>query len=82
MTLIEVKNLVKKYKIMEKEDGLIGYFKSLIKPKYKEFIAVNNINFKINEGELVGYIGENGAGKSTTIKMLIELSIPITFFLY
>lgn len=81
MTLIEVKNLVKKYKIMEKEDGLIGYFKSLIKPKYKEFTAVKNINFKINEGELVGYIGKNGAGKSTTIKMLIELSIPITFFL-
>ena len=40
MTLIEVKNLVKKYKIMEKEDGLIGYFKSLIKPKYKEFTAL------------------------------------------
>ena len=35
MPLIEVKNLVKKYKIMEKEDGLIGYLKSLIKPKYK-----------------------------------------------
>lgn len=76
MSLIEVKNLVKKYKIIEKEDGLKGYLKNLIKPKYKEFTAVNNINFNINEGELVGYIGENGAGKSTTIKMLTGLLTP------
>ena len=67
MAIIEVKNLVKTYKIIEKEEGLLGYFKNLIKPKYKEFTAVNNINFNIDEGELVGYIGENGAGKSTTI---------------
>ena len=69
-------NLVKKYKIIEKQDGLKGYLKNLIKPQYKEFTAVNNINFNINEGELVGYIGENGAGKSTTIKMLTGLLTP------
>lgn len=76
MSLIEVKDLVKNYKIIEKESGLIGYFKNLIKPKYKEFTAVKGINFKINQGELVGYIGENGAGKSTTIKMLTGLLTP------
>lgn len=76
MAIIEVKNLVKKYKIIEKEDGLIGYFKNLIKPKYKEFTAVKGISFNIEEGELVGYIGENGAGKSTTIKMLTGLLTP------
>lgn len=76
MTIIKVKDLVKIYKIIEKEDGLIGYFKNLIKPKYKEFTAVNHINFEIQEGELVGYIGENGAGKSTTIKMLTGLLTP------
>ncbi len=76
MPLIEVKNLVKTYKTMEKERGLTGYFKNLIKPKHKEFTAVNKINFDIEEGELVGYIGENGAGKSTTIKMLTGLLTP------
>lgn len=76
MLAIEVKNLVKKYKIIEKQKGLSGYFKNLIKPRYKELTAVNNINFKIEEGELVGYIGENGAGKSTTIKMLTGLLTP------
>lgn len=76
MSLIEVKNLTKTYKIIKKEEGLMGYFKNLIRPKYEEFKAVKNINFNIEEGELVGYIGENGAGKSTTIKMLTGLLTP------
>ena len=78
MPIIEVKNLVKTYRIIEKEEGLKGYFKNLVKPKYKELTAVDNINFNIEEGELVGYIGENGAGKSTTIKMLTGLLTPTT----
>lgn len=76
MPIIEVKDLIKTYKIIEKEDGLKGYFKNLVKPRYKEFTAVKGINFDIEEGELVGYIGENGAGKSTTIKMLTGLLTP------
>lgn len=76
MQIIEVKDLVKTYKVIEKEAGMLGYFKNLIKPKYKEFEAVKGINFNIQEGELVGYIGENGAGKSTTIKMLTGLLTP------
>lgn len=76
MSIIEVKDLVKTYKIIEKEDGIKGYFKNLMRPKYKELTAVNNISFNIEEGELVGYIGENGAGKSTTIKMLTGLLTP------
>ncbi len=76
MAIIEVKDLVKTYKIMEKKEGLIGYFKNLIKPKYREFDAIKGINFSIEEGELVGYIGENGAGKSTTIKILTGLLTP------
>lgn len=76
MAMIEVKNLVKTYKTIDKQEGMLGYFKNLIKPKYKEFTAVNKINFEVEEGELVGYIGENGAGKSTTIKMLTGLLTP------
>lgn len=76
MSIIEVKNLVKTYKINEKERGMIGYLKNLFHPKYKEFKAVKGVSFNIEEGELVGYIGENGAGKSTTIKMLTGLLTP------
>ena len=76
MAIIEVKNLTKVYKIIQKDHGVIGYIKNLLHPKYKNQTAVNNISFNINEGELVGYIGENGAGKSTTIKMLTGLLTP------
>lgn len=76
MSIIEVKDLEKTYKTVEKEEGLLGYVKNLVKPKYKEYKAVKGISFNIEEGELVGYIGENGAGKSTTIKMLTGLLTP------
>lgn len=76
MAIIEVKKLVKTYKFIKKKNGLLGYFKNLIMPEYKEATAVKDISFSIDEGELVGYIGENGAGKSTTIKMLTGLLTP------
>ena len=38
--------------------------------KYGKFTAVDNISFKINEGEIIGLLGPNGAGKSTTMNML------------
>ncbi len=43
---------------------------------YKEFLAVDNITFDINEGELFSLLGVNGAGKTTTIKMLSGLLNP------
>ena len=44
--------------------------------EYKYIDAVKNINFTINQGELVGFIGPNGAGKTTTLKMLGGLLYP------
>ena len=44
--------------------------------KYKEKIAVDGINLKINQGELFALLGTNGAGKTTTIKMLSTLILP------
>ena len=44
--------------------------------KYKEKVAVNGINLKINQGELFALLGTNGAGKTTTIKMLSTLILP------
>lgn len=44
--------------------------------KYKEKIAVNNINLTIKEGELFALLGTNGVGKTTTIKMLSTLILP------
>lgn len=44
--------------------------------KYGEQIAVNNLNIKISAGKLTGYLGTNGAGKSTTIQMLTKTLTP------
>ena len=44
--------------------------------KYKDKLAVNEINLKINKGELFALLGVNGAGKTTTIKMLSGLILP------
>ena len=45
--------------------------------KYKNLIAVNNLNLKIKKNELFSLLGTNGAGKTTTLKMLSTL-IPET----
>lgn len=68
MTIIHVENLKKEYKINVKKEGLTGAILSLFNPKFEIKQAVKEINFDIKEGEMVGYIGSNGAGKSTTIK--------------
>ena len=44
--------------------------------KFGNFTAVNDINFKVEAGELFALLGPNGAGKSTTIKMLTTLLKP------
>ena len=44
--------------------------------KYGTFVAVNNINFEIEEGEIVGFLGPNGAGKSTTMNMITGFIEP------
>lgn len=74
--MIEVNNLVKEFKKPIRGEGISGMVKTLFSTKYEVKTAVNNINFTINEGEMVGYIGSNGAGKSTTIKMMCGILNP------
>lgn len=76
MEIIEVKNLQKTFKVKEKEKGIKGSLKAIVKPKYKTIKAVNNINFSVEKGEVLAFIGPNGAGKSTTIKMLTGILYP------
>ena len=47
-----------------------------LEKKFKDFTAVNNINFLINEGQTLGLLGPNGCGKTTTIGMLLGLIKP------
>ena len=70
MNHIEVDRLSKSYHIAKREEGFLGAVKHLVSPQYEEKQAVKGITFSIQEGESVAFLGANGAGKSTTIKML------------
>ena len=49
--------------------------KNLVK-KFGDFTAVNNISFDVRKGEIFGFLGANGAGKTTAMRMLFGLSTP------
>lgn len=74
--IIDVEHLRKEFKSYSSRGGLKGAFRDLLNRKYKIVPAVENISLKVKPGEMVGYIGENGAGKSTTIKMLTGILEP------
>lgn len=76
MKAIEVHDLKKNYKIAKKEAGIVGSLKHLVSPRYEELPAVKGISFQIAQGESVAFLGANGAGKSTTIKMLTGIMHP------
>jgi ABC-2 type transport system ATP-binding protein len=44
--------------------------------RFGDFIAVDNISFEVNTGEIFGFLGANGAGKTTAMRMLCGLSFP------
>jgi ABC-2 type transport system ATP-binding protein len=73
---ITVQNLVKEFKVYQKKPGLLGSVQSLFSRKYETKTAVDDISFTIEQGEIVGFIGQNGAGKTTTLKMLSGLLYP------
>jgi ABC-2 type transport system ATP-binding protein len=44
--------------------------------RFGNFVAVDHVSFEVNQGEVVGYLGPNGSGKTTTIRMLLGLLAP------
>ena len=74
--MIEIQNLTKVFRKPIRGKGIFRMIKTLFSRKYEEIRAVDDVSFNISEGEIVGYIGSNGAGKSTTIKMMCGILTP------
>ena len=74
--VVRVEKLTKIFKTYRREEGLAAALKSLVRRTAVETAAVSDVTFAISPGEMVGYIGANGAGKSTTIKMLTGILTP------
>ncbi|ABF31615.1 ATP-binding cassette domain-containing protein [Streptococcus pyogenes] len=76
MVMIEVSHLQKNFSKTIKEPGLKGALKSFVHPQREIFEAVKDLSFEVPKGQILGFIGANGAGKSTTIKMLTGILKP------
>jgi len=74
--VISVNNLSKEYITYKRGESFGAAVKSLFIREKVVVSAVKNISFEIQSGEIVGLLGENGAGKSTTIKMLTGVLFP------
>lgn len=76
MSLIEVEHIVKNYDVIVQRPGAKNVLKNIFCPEKKVIHAVKDISLTMEAGELVGFIGENGAGKSTTLKMVSGILFP------
>jgi ABC-2 type transport system ATP-binding protein len=74
--IIEVEHARKVFQVVRKDPGLAGAVRALFRPRLDPVVAVDDVSFRVDAGEMVGYIGVNGAGKSTTIKMLTGILVP------
>lgn len=78
--IIKLNNVCKKYRIVDRDKD-ISFAKKItrfFKPKYLYTDALNNFDISIKQGEFVGLIGENGAGKTTSIKLMTGILTPTT----
>ena len=60
--MIELKNITKEFKVLNRREGLKGSFQDLFSRDYKIIRAVDDISLSVGQGEIVGFLGPNGAG--------------------
>lgn len=76
MPQILVQDLAKTYRVAERDPGMLGAVRGLVRRRWRTVEALKDVSFSLERGELLGFIGPNGAGKSTTIKILSGILRP------
>jgi ABC-2 type transport system ATP-binding protein len=74
--VIIVEDLIKHFRIRLDGDDFRERVRLFFRPEYRTVKALDGVSFTVRRGESVGYIGLNGAGKSTTIKLLCGVLVP------
>ncbi|HEV2953585.1 MAG TPA: ATP-binding cassette domain-containing protein [Candidatus Dormibacteraeota bacterium] len=74
--MIRARQLRKVFQASVPHRGRLAGLRNFLAPDSREIIAVEDVDFTLTPGESVGYLGPNGAGQSTTIKMLTGILVP------
>ncbi|WP_020524612.1 ABC transporter ATP-binding protein [Catelliglobosispora koreensis] len=74
--VVDVHDLVKVFRSPERETGTKATIAALFRAQHREIRAIDGLTFSIDPGEIVGFLGENGAGKTVTLKCLAGLLHP------
>jgi ABC-2 type transport system ATP-binding protein len=76
MAIVMARGLRKTFRVADKQPGLMGTLRHLVRRRWRSVEAVRDVSFSIEPGEVVGFLGPNGAGKTTTLKLLSGLIHP------
>jgi ABC-2 type transport system ATP-binding protein len=74
--MITLDNVTKYYEVYKSAPGLKGSIKNFFNRKIEKKLALDNISFTIEKGNIIGLLGPNGAGKTTILKILSGLILP------
>lgn len=74
--VIEIKNISKIYNLYNKPSDRLKEALFSRKSRHTEFVALNDVSFNVNKGEILGIIGKNGSGKSTILKIITSVLTP------
>lgn len=79
MIRVEFKNVTKHYTLLDMggiKNFILNFFTHIKNIKNNRFLALDDISFKIKDSDVVGIIGKNGAGKSTTLGLIANVLSP------
>jgi ABC-2 type transport system ATP-binding protein len=74
--VIRVERLTREFTVTEREPGLRSALRSVARRRRRTLVAVENLTFTVEAGEVMGFLGPNGSGKTTTLKCLAGLLTP------